>query len=125
MSTPARYWRAIVRDGMPQVTGDDRAFLCYLRQNLPGSEGLERFVLAVGLLTFGQLEALDAILADTPAVGHPARLLARAVDDLLSTGGNVLADPAAIRQWVAEHRDGLVWVEERGVFQLAEGPAGN
>jgi hypothetical protein len=123
MSNPARYWRAIVRDGMPQVTGDDREFLGYLRKTLPESDGLERFVLAVGLLTFGQLDAVDAVLADTPAVGHPARMLARAVDDLLPTGGNVLADPAKVRQWVAEHRDALVWVEERGVFQLAGGPA--
>jgi hypothetical protein len=103
---------------MSQVDGDDQAFLRYLRQALPGSEGLERFVLAVALLTFGQLASVEIILAELPPVGHPARMLARAVDDLLPTGGNVLADPANTRQWLAEHQADLVWEADRGAFLL-------
>ncbi len=118
MSTPAQHWRATVRAGMPRVDGDDQAFLRYLQRGLPGSEGLERFVLAVGLLTFGQLEAAEIVLAELPAVGHPARMLARSVDDLLPTRGNVLADPANTQQWLAEHRADLVWDAEQGRFHL-------
>jgi hypothetical protein len=45
-------------------------------------------------------------------------MLARSVDDIVPTGTNVLADPAAIRRWLAEHREALEWDEQSGRFQL-------
>jgi hypothetical protein len=45
-------------------------------------------------------------------------MLARSVDDLVPTGGNVLADPAATRRWLAEHREALDWDEQGGRFRL-------
>lgn len=118
MSTPAARWRAIVRDGMQRVSGDDEQFHGYLREHFPAAAGLERFVLAVGLLSFGRLDVVDAILEDLPAVGHPARMLARSVDDIMPTGTNVLADPVATRRWFIEHRELLAWDEENGRFKL-------
>jgi hypothetical protein len=119
--TPARYWRQVVRGGMPRVTGDDEEFRSYLETNLPRAMDLERFLLAVALLTYGVLEVdgidvLDAILDNMPSVGHPARTLARAVDNLLPTGGNVLADPALTHLWLNRYRHELVWDEVAGTF---------
>jgi hypothetical protein len=113
---------------MPRVAGDDEAFRSYVEAQLPTAADLERFVLAVGLLTCGVLvvgdvDVLDAILDNVPASGHPARTLARAVDNLLPTGGNLLADPAATRGWLDRHRHELVWDEVAGRFNRVAGPS--
>ena len=55
-AAPALYWRQIVRAGMPRITGDDEEFRAYIEHQLPGSTGLERYLLALGLLTFGLLD---------------------------------------------------------------------
>ena len=121
--TPAQWWRRTVRTGMSEVRGDDEELRSYLEQALPGEPGLERFVLAVAMLTFGVLDCrgLDipvAIVDNLPPERHPARMLARALDDLLPTGGHVLASPDDTLRWLTRHRAELAWDEANGVFGL-------
>ncbi|MCW6005719.1 hypothetical protein K1W54_14195 [Micromonospora sp. CPCC 205371] len=118
MSSPAREWRDTVRRGMSHVSGDDDALLGFLERSYPAARGLERYVMAVALLTFGRLDTVEAILAEMPPVGHPARILARAIDALLPTNANAIADPAATRAWLDAHRDRLRWNETDGRFHL-------
>jgi hypothetical protein len=118
MTSPARQWRDTVRRGMSRFPGDDDALLSFLERGYPAARGLERYVMAVALLTFGRLDTVEAILTEMPPVGHPARILARAVDALLPTNGNTIADPAAARAWLDAHRDQLRWSEPDGRFHL-------
>jgi hypothetical protein len=118
MTSPARQWRDTVRRGMSGVPGDDDALLDFLERGYPAARGLERYVMAVALLTFGRLDTVEAILAEMPPAGHPARILARAVDALLPTNENAIADPAATRAWLDVHRDRLRWSEPDGRFHL-------
>jgi hypothetical protein len=123
IDTPARYWRAVVRSGLFRFVGDDEALHAFLREQYaglpPGDPDIGRFVLGVGLLSFGHLDVVDDVLDGIPAADHPSRMLARSVDGLIpGAGGNVLVDAQAVRDWIAQHRDRLVWNEESGVFEL-------
>jgi hypothetical protein len=122
---PARYWREVIRRDYPRFEGDELAFQRHIRElHRAEPAGVGKFVLSVALLTYGDLSALDDILDNLPAVaGHPARILARAVDALLPpAAGDTLADPDAVRAWVHHRRDRLVWSEERGGFELRPPP---
>jgi hypothetical protein len=103
---------------MSRFTGDDAALLGELERHYPAATGLERYVLAVALLTYGRADVVDAILTEMPPVGHPARILARAVDALLPTNASTVADPDGVRAWFVAHRDRLRWSEPDGRFHL-------
>ncbi|MFC0105154.1 hypothetical protein [Kibdelosporangium aridum] len=115
--TPAQEWRATVRQGMSQAPSGDEELHAYLVREFPAASGIGRFVLAVGLLTFGHIEVVADIVAGMPPDRHPARILARAVDALIPTGGDVLSDPRGVAAWVAEHAAELVWNEQTGLFE--------
>jgi hypothetical protein len=62
------------------------------------------------------LAAADTVLANLPPPGHPARVLARAVDELVAPDCDTPADPEATRDWIAAHRARLRWSEADGRF---------
>jgi hypothetical protein len=103
---------------MSRAPNDDRGLHAYLLQYFPTAEGVERFVVAVALLTYGHLEVVDEILALIPTGNHPARVLARSVDELLPTGGDALRDTDAVRAWLENHRTELAWNETTGRFDM-------
>ena len=119
---PARYWREIIRSGMSQVPDDDPGWHDYLIAAYPGSAGVERFVVAAALLTFGHLDAAADVVDLLP--DHPAsvRVLARVLNALLPLDLDPYRSPGEVRQWLVEHRDQLVWVEPEGRFELAQRP---
>jgi hypothetical protein len=119
MITPAARWRAAVRRDLFRVPHGDEALLAYLESAYPGSAAVERFVLAVGLLAFGRADVTPVILAELPDPDHPARILARAIDDLMPTGGNAAADPAAARDWYEAHGERLRWDAREGRYRLS------
>lgn len=114
---PALRWREIVRRAMPRAPGDDNGFLAYVEGLRPTAEpGLERYLLSVALLTYGRLDAADTVLDDLPPPGHPARVLSRAVDEMVAPGCDTPTDPAATRAWLTVHRAALRWNETEGRF---------
>ncbi len=117
MTSPAEEWRRIIRSGMPNAPRDDDELHRYLLAAYTGSQGIERFVMAVARLTFGDLDVAEDVLTYLPEPGHPARVLARSLDALLPTEATVLEDPAAARRWLAKHRDTLRWDPTSGRFE--------
>jgi hypothetical protein len=126
--SPAAQWRGILRSGMPGVPPDDAAWHDQLLAAYPDSAGLERYVLAAALLTFGHLSAADDVVDLMPAHPQPARILARVLTALLPMDADPYRSPDAVRRWLRTHRDHLVWVESAGRFELAgsiDGGAGS
>ncbi|HYN56447.1 MAG TPA: hypothetical protein VES03_04525 [Motilibacterales bacterium] len=118
--SPAEFWRDILRSGMSQAPDDDAAWHRQLLAWCPEAVGLERFVVAAALLTFGHLEAATDILDDLPAHPASARMLAGVLNAVLPMDADPYQDPDGVRQWLAAHRDRLVWVDAAGRFELVE-----
>jgi hypothetical protein len=78
------------------------------------------YLAAITLLTYGRLDVVADVLENIPAGRHPARVLARSVQDLLplATELDVLARPGAALAWVRENEARLRWSEAAGRFEL-------
>lgn len=103
---------------MSQAPDDDTAWHRQLLEGYLDAVGLERFVVAAALLTFGHLEAAADIIDELPAHPASARMLARVLNALLPVDADPYQDPEGVRQWLAAHADHLVWRDAAGRYEL-------
>jgi hypothetical protein len=114
--TPAEHWRDLLRRSFPHLPRNDQDLLAYAESVEPAS-ALERYLVAIVLLTYGRLDAAVTIFDNLPAPGDSARALVRVVDELVGPGADSLADPAATRAWIVAHGSSLRWSEAEGRFR--------
>lgn len=105
---------------MYQAPDDETLWHRQLLDMYPNTDGLERFVVAAALLTFGHLEAAADIIEELPAHPASARMLARVLNALLPMDADPYQDPDGVRQWLAAHFDRLVWRDAAGRYELIE-----
>ncbi|MFF7933678.1 hypothetical protein [Streptomyces sp. NPDC007940] len=120
----AQYWRDIMRRDFPHFSGEEADFKCHLLDLLSREpSGVGKFVFSVALFAYGELDVLDDVLDNVPSAGHPARVLARIVGELIpAADGDVFVDLTTLRAWVQREREFLRWSEESGFYELQQRP---
>ncbi len=90
----------------------------------PDSESIRAigFVAAIALLTYGRIDVLDDALDLLPTKAGGVQVLAEALKTLLPLPRELDAriNRDAVRDWICHHKQQLVWVEEDGVYILAD-----
>lgn len=139
--SPAQRYRKYVREFFmlyvpPPHEPYDAHFHLYLQQmwrqmsqqlvtnghpNAAASTRVGRYVIAVGLVTYGQLEFIPFMLRNIPIVGKMSRL-AWVAFELLPLPEEVRSarDWEIVAKWVEEHVDQLEWDTEGEKFRRKE-----
>lgn len=139
-STPAQLYKDSLKGGGLKYRGSEPEIYEQLQADWgeyvnQGGGDLGKFLCAVGLVAYGHLDCVDAVLDCAPTQRRygkrvNARTLARVVKDLIPIP--VHLDPenddhhGEIKAWVREHADRLTWSEADGrfVFRPHESRAG-
>ena len=120
---PSLYWRNVIRGGFFRPPTDDQEFfdLC-TKGHAEAKRGLDVYIMALALLTYGRLDVVDDVLENMPPDRHPAnRGLAGAVNQLIPAIPSTLragTSPQEVLAWIRANESHLRWDEDAGHFVL-------
>ncbi len=123
--TPAQLYRDAVRQLLWRYRPDpaedpDQALRRHLESLTSESDSFTRFVVAAGLLSYGQIDLAEDLLDCLPEGRGNVRQLSHALVALLPAPAHLdpLQQPEAFRSWLRENRDRLHWDATLGKFLL-------